>query len=780
VDDEAISGASSRPVSTKSPQELPEWLREDNVAVAETGQANLAVATGPMPPRPGLGSEMASLAAVEAADLPDWLRFPSDELPAGAPRASIYTTEEDSSLSPWLADLGLSNAPGGGDSAAVDLPMWLRDEPSIEDNSGNTTSQSLPDWLRQTDELAQIRPVEAAKAQPPSASLPAWLRDDQLDATDSGADPVQSWLRETNTERAAAPSGQDTAPSQTEDTHNLPAWLQEETTASPDENSTPPTAISQPAAQAGARDTIALPSWLLPTTEEREVETTSSARALPDWLSLPDEPPPSDPPDQAAPGAEHIARIYPNGGHVARIYPEARHAARVYTAPDTEAATRTASNGHADTLPSWLVEGEPAAPGATRVLPPWLDEPEQAPTQAPPITAAPATTVQTSGASDLPAWLHDPDAVAAPATIVEAAPATPRDQQGATVMAPEALPAVVIPAKPVIQRSAERVASMELLERLVLEPPREPMVSPVVQRRARAVMLVQIIAFVLLLAAILVALLGPRLPLGERVPSPNAARLATRIAALVPGAPVLVAYEWDARRAAEMEPLENAVVSRLMARRAPLLLLTTDPQGALLSRRRAALLREQQDNFYDKAGLGFVDLGYKPGGAFALARMSSSFGSVFEQDWTGASLLGQANVIQTMCQSQAANIADCNLDRIGMVIVLADESEDARAWIEQVESRHPTLPLTFVTPTEVAPLVQPYLTGPNVTLAAGLGDAVGLQTFGAQADAGLIRRADANVVGGAAFGILVLLGAIPAIWNGRRARQAGRTGAWER
>jgi hypothetical protein len=114
-----------------------------------------------------------------------------------------------------------------------------------------------------------------------------------------------------------------------------------------------------------------------------------------------------------------------------------------------------------------------------------------------------------------------------------------------------------------------------------------------------------------------------------------------------------------------------------------------------------------------------------------------------------------------------------------MVIVLADESEDARVWIEQVESKHPTLPISFVTPAEVAPLVQPYLTGPNITIAAGLGDAVGLQTFGGQANAGLSRRADANAIGGAVFGILALLGIIPAIWSGRRARQAGRTGAWE-
>jgi hypothetical protein len=298
----------------------------------------------------------------------------------------------------------------------------------------------------------------------------------------------------------------------------------------------------------------------------------------------------------------------------------------------------------------------------------------------------------------------------------------------------------------------------------------------------RAATILQALAFLILLLAVLAALLGPRLPFaaGAATPSGSAAALATRIAALPQSAPVLLAYEWDARRAAEMEALEAAVVAKLTARRIPLLLITTDPQGALLSERRASLLREGRDRFYNQAGLGFVDLGYKPGGALALARLAADFGSVFEQDWTGRNLTGERNVIQAMCQSANGAVSGCSLDRVGMVIVMADESEDARIWMEQVASGHPSLPITFVTPAELAPLIQPYLTRADVAMITGLRDAVGLQEFGGNADERLARRADAGTIGGAVFGLLVLIGMVPAVWSGRRARRRGKANVWER
>jgi hypothetical protein len=190
------------------------------------------------------------------------------------------------------------------------------------------------------------------------------------------------------------------------------------------------------------------------------------------------------------------------------------------------------------------------------------------------------------------------------------------------------------------------------------------------------------------------------------------------------------------------------------------------------------LLRERTDGFYDQDGLGFVDLGFKAGGPVALARLANSFPNLLAQDWSGRSAAGMP-LFKNLCQGSSQNGAGCTIDRLGMLVILADEAEDVQAWVEQVASTQPDLPVVFAVPAEVAPLVEPYLTRPGWSMVAGLDGARALQASRGVFDDWIGRRADATAVGQVTFGILVVIGAVPALWNGWRARRTERTESWE-
>jgi hypothetical protein len=249
------------------------------------------------------------------------------------------------------------------------------------------------------------------------------------------------------------------------------------------------------------------------------------------------------------------------------------------------------------------------------------------------------------------------------------------------------------------------------------------------------------------------------------------------MAALAPNRPVLIAYEWDLRRVAEIEPLEENLLASFITRRTPLLLLTTEPQGALLARRRAALLRGRTDGFYDQEGLGFVDLGYQSGGALALARLRTGFGSILDQR-RASRPLAAPQLIESLCAASADGPAGCSIDRLGMLVILADEREDVQAWIEQVASSSPDIPVVFAVPAELTPFVEPYLTRPNWSMVAGIEGALALQTTRGVVDDLIGRRADATAIGQATFAILLVIGAIPALWTGWRARRSDGAEPW--
>lgn len=831
VPEQAMPAADARDEA----QALPAWLA-DHPAEPATSNA---------PQAPGwLASDASEAAAahppVDDADLPAWLR----DAESGPPTAASAPAQAPDALPRWLV-AGEDTAAGPQVQAPAtpersashdsELPAWLRDDARADEDD---TSELLPSWLqdaaRQPETEADLPAPALSTADAPQStdsSLPAWLLESDAAPPAATAGPQASLSADA--EQHGQPSVDDLS------FDELPGWLRGDTPVPGPAGQAPAPASLAPAEPtfdnarpSGAPQTLAaaseLPDWLTvapPSPSEqqsggntdvveddlpewlREPAGTSSAGSF-DWLQAPSPTAPAEDAlpawlqeinDEPAPPAPEPAGA---GGSHARAYdapaePEpaglGSHHARAYDAPPSRqgvdegavGASSTPAAGSAADLPPWLTDVEPSTTATSSGLPSWLTEAE--PDSATSGQASQAQTARNSsseflGTLDLPAWLRDAEP---PQQAVKAAEPTPTWLQGSepdVAGAPSQTAERQPPVAPMIERSPERLASIQLLERLVTEPPAERTAVPVERRHSRGMLVVQIIAFLLIIAAILAVLFGPRLGFGSQ-PGPSlarAAQVASDVAALPAGAPVLVAYEWDARRSAELDPLEDALITRLTAQHTPLLLMTTDPQGALLTRRRAMLLRTQPDNFYRQAGLGFVDLGFKPGGEVALARVAANFGSLFEHDWAGRDLRAEPSVLQTMCQSQTGHPEDCAIDRLGMIVVLTDRSDSVRAWIEQVASVRPKLPVVFVTPAELGPAVRPYLTATNAALVTGLRDALALQGLSGTVDDALARRAEATEAGGALFGALVLVGMIPALWSGRRARRQGKGSVWDR
>jgi hypothetical protein len=65
-------------------------------------------------------------------------------------------------------------------------------------------------------------------------------------------------------------------------------------------------------------------------------------------------------------------------------------------------------------------------------------------------------------------------------------------------------------------------------------------------------------------------------------------------------------------------------------------------------------------------------------------------------------------------------------------------------------------------------------------LVSGLTGVLALQSATGKADEWIGRQADATAITGALFGVITLLGVLPALWSGWRARRKGKATPWER
>ncbi len=632
----------------------------------------------------------------EGGELPSWLQSsPADAADLDDDLSVAGLPSLDDSIPSWLASesevLGLQStadaptAPPGSDS----LPAWLKAELAADDSSPDT-ADSVPSWLR--DVTSDAKSPSAAK--PGEESIPAWLKA-EIDPTDVAAETTPAPPLD-----AAADAG-------------LPAWMLDDVD--------PSVGSSLPDIDAS------LPAWML----DADDAGASSAAPLdaaadadsPSWMleDVTPSPPPSASPSPAAPPTGPVLPSAPSGADMPSWL------------LDDDQSGETPLPGTSETaLPAWLrgAEADPISPARP------AGTPSRRPVPPEPIIPG-ENTGAFLGVTDLPAWLRqpepEPDAPLQPQpgdmSVTEVRAMNwlsnlRREQDDGNLSIPseaQATTPTIQLALPTFSRTPAQLQAVGLLDKLLQQP--YPEAAPLPQAappKAWEKIGLERVLYVLLALVLLIGALQPNLA-GEMRFRPagatDTAAVLEQLNTLSAADTVLLAYEWDAQRISELQPLERAVRDHLIAQEVGFISVSTDPQGTILS---FDLRDALQGAGYQGQGIDYILLGYRPGGELALRGLAQNFRATLRSDFTGrdASQGALANDLAT---------GDPRLETINdlaMIVVMADQVQDVQGWMEQVVPRTDNLPVVFLLPAEIAPVVQPYLEQPNIYALVGKGDAL--------------------------------------------------------
>ena len=179
---------------------------------------------------------------------------------------------------------------------------------------------------------------------------------------------------------------------------------------------------------------------------------------------------------------------------------------------------------------------------------------------------------------------------------------------------------------------------------------------------------------------------------------PGVVDFTQQIQVLPSGAPVLIAFDYEAGFSGEMNVAISNVITQLMKNRAYLTLVATNPSGPPLAE---SMINAAYSNLVGKsASYSYAaDLGYIPGGTMGLLGLASSLRSILPYSlngynvWAGAPL----NAISSIKDFSA-------------VIVITNDPDTARIWIEQIgpQLQQADKPLLIVTSSQAEPLIRPY------------------------------------------------------------------------
>jgi hypothetical protein len=245
-----------------------------------------------------------------------------------------------------------------------------------------------------------------------------------------------------------------------------------------------------------------------------------------------------------------------------------------------------------------------------------------------------------------------------------------------------------------LQVSEKQRAHAEILKALLEQegeaqpPPR----TKVLQSRWLRVVIAVLLVAALLLPIVFTSQISP-LPINL----PEVFAISRLIESLPEQAAVLVAFDYEPGLSAEMDAAASAVLDHLMLRGARLAVLSTSPHGPILAER---FIQTIQAFHRYHSGQEYVNLGYVPGGIAGLSSLTADLQRSLPFTLQGVPAWSGTAPLQNVSR----------LTDFSLVMVIADNPDDARAWIEQVQ---PTLqsgevPMVMVLSAQAEPLVRPY------------------------------------------------------------------------
>ncbi|GAB4484949.1 MAG: hypothetical protein OHK0010_02800 [Anaerolineales bacterium] len=711
--------ASAAPAATPqaSSQETPDWLADLQREPAPTEPAPQPEAWGFSSEPPTFNFDKSEEPAQSFGDMPDWLA--ALETQESAPQKSQPAAEEsptlpggDSGDTPdWLASLGgldttqPASAPAQPASpASLEPPDWLSSLSGFETSSQPQTQSAhpapggdLPDWLEDLQSPSQTPPVapinEIPAAEIPSTDLPDWL----------------SGLQESVPSQAETPAAE--IPST-----DLPDWLsglQESVPTSPESVSSdsPLPPLSKPF-QTGALDEFKtfvesepIPDFLSglvsPAVEKKpETEPEAQPGQLPDWLAGM---------AAGATAASLEAESTPSAESEKSIQPEAE----MFSFPELEAESLPAA--FAPTEPQTLIPGNEGIDSLLMDVPDWLAGfTPSVETEQPAESTAPEESDLRP--VELPSWVQ---AMRPVETMLTGAESTDVGDEEVEHQGPLAGFRGVLPVaadateirKPrayalKLQAGEAQRAQAALLERLLASETESKAVAPP-EKGALLRPLRWTLFAILTLAVLIPSIFGTRAlttPMLATDPNVPFNKFYNTLANAVPdGALILVVTDYQPGFAGEIEQAAVPVITHLIRKNAQMAFLSTSPVSLemgerLLQKSRAFYARNGQQAPSYLPGKQYLFLGYLPGGAAGVKAFAEQ-----PQRLTGVDSLS-GDLWQTdMLREKMTDISGFDA-----ILILTDDPDNGRLWIEQTGARLGNTPMLMVTSAQAGPMIQPY------------------------------------------------------------------------
>jgi hypothetical protein len=510
---------------------------------------------------------------------------------------------------------------------------------------------------------------------------------------------------------------------------DLPDWLSSEVEDEP----TP----LQPSEATPEPSEESLPDWLSDVHHQEETPQAPFGEVdIPDWLSEPDQEekaPADEPADTAPTPEEEIPSWISNLGEVEEPTPASPEPADIdQPEPDLDPelfpdwlkqleVSSPEVDGEVEPPPDEIEDelvGSPLVPedmefeddilSADQELPAWLvEEPseETISEKATPLTGEEDTDLTPA---DLPGWLAAMRPVETPLT-------QPVDVEEGQVESAGPLAGLsnVLSAEPEIARLKKPPAYKIKLQISESQQAHAKLVNDLIKAEGRSQpiprdkffstqrVLRWVIAMVLIAVIGLVVIMGT-----QQVPLPDPTTIpaevldtSRQISNLSAGAPVVVAFDYEPGLAGEMDAAAAGVVDHLMIKGARLTLVSTSPTGPALAERFLSTV--QGDHNYI-SGKQYINLGYIPGGTSGLLAFVEAPQRITPLSFDGMEAWGTLPL-------QGVNA----LSDFALALIITDNPDTARAWIEQVQPRLGNTPMVAVISAQAEPMVRPYYQNAN-------------------------------------------------------------------
>jgi len=278
-----------------------------------------------------------------------------------------------------------------------------------------------------------------------------------------------------------------------------------------------------------------------------------------------------------------------------------------------------------------------------------------------------------------------------------------------------------------------------------------------------------VLLFVLLTTLLLMQTRFFALPDSVYVPQEFGSALAA-IQSIPQDAPVLAVFDYEPARAGEIESAVVPIFDMLMLRRSRLTFLSTTETGSILAERLISSGYLAGHNYQGEQQ--YVNLGYLPGGQAAIRAFAQNPPAAAPYAFARTTMLDFAP-IDAWATPPLAGVN--SLPQFAALILIADDADAARAWIEQTTSVRGSMPFVVVASAQAAPMIQPYYASGQITgLVSGLHDGALFEQYNNQKPGTARIYWDAYSAGMLLALLLILGGSLVSLVLGLRDRAAAR------